>query len=87
MFVTADYESALPELVELVQIHAHCPRVVGCSAGGAPNTIYFANYNPAKGFRFTFTAGFPTGVSISAQVKYGPGLTEWLLIKSIYRKR
>src|SRR4051812_41377993 len=34
LFVSCDYESALPELIELVQIHAHCPNVVGCSAGG-----------------------------------------------------
>lgn len=34
VFVSCDYEDALPDLVELVQIHAHCPRVVGCSAGG-----------------------------------------------------
>ena len=34
LFVSCDLESALPDLIELVQIHGHCPRVVGCSAGG-----------------------------------------------------
>jgi len=34
LFVSCDYEEFLPELVELVQIHAHCPHVVGSSAGG-----------------------------------------------------
>jgi small ligand-binding sensory domain FIST len=34
LFVSADYEPALPDLIELVQIHARCPLVVGCSAGG-----------------------------------------------------
>src|SRR4051812_23857645 len=34
LFVSCDYEEDLPELIELVQIHAHCTNVVGCSAGG-----------------------------------------------------
>jgi small ligand-binding sensory domain FIST len=34
VFVSRDYEESLKDLIELVQIHAHCPTVVGCSAGG-----------------------------------------------------
>lgn len=34
LFVSCDYEESLREMIELVQIHAHCPLVVGCSAGG-----------------------------------------------------
>ena len=34
LFVSSDYEQPLPDIIELVQIHAHCPTVVGCSAGG-----------------------------------------------------
>jgi small ligand-binding sensory domain FIST len=34
VFVSADYENSLREVIEIVQIHARCPRVVGCSAGG-----------------------------------------------------
>ena len=34
LFVSCDYEGSLREMTELVQIHAHCPTVVGCSAGG-----------------------------------------------------
>lgn len=34
LFVSCDYEEDLADLIELVQIHAHCATVVGCSAGG-----------------------------------------------------
>lgn len=34
VFVSCDYEGSIPDLIELVQIHAHCPAVLGCSAGG-----------------------------------------------------
>jgi small ligand-binding sensory domain FIST len=34
VFCSCDYADSLADLVEVVQIHAHCPRVVGCSAGG-----------------------------------------------------
>jgi small ligand-binding sensory domain FIST len=34
LFVSPDYEDSLKDIVELVQIHARCPVVVGCSAGG-----------------------------------------------------
>jgi len=34
VFVSCDYQDSLADLVELVQIHAHCPRVVGASSGG-----------------------------------------------------
>lgn len=34
LFASCDYEESLRELIELVQIHAHCPVVVGSSAGG-----------------------------------------------------
>jgi small ligand-binding sensory domain FIST len=38
VFVSCDYREALPDLVELVQIHAHCPKVVGCSGAGIIGT-------------------------------------------------
>ncbi len=38
VFVSCDYEQALPDLIELVQIHAHCPKVMGCSAAGLIST-------------------------------------------------
>src|SRR5262249_51920271 len=38
LFVSCDLESLLPDLIELVQIHAHCPKVVGCSANGFVGT-------------------------------------------------
>jgi small ligand-binding sensory domain FIST len=34
LFVSCDYEGSLKDIVELVQIHARCPLVVGCSAAG-----------------------------------------------------
>ncbi|MCE9520725.1 MAG: FIST C-terminal domain-containing protein [Verrucomicrobia bacterium] len=34
VFVSCDLQNSLRDLLELVQIHAHCPRIVGCSAGG-----------------------------------------------------
>lgn len=34
VFVSCDLRGALRDLLELVQIHARCPRIVGCSAGG-----------------------------------------------------
>jgi small ligand-binding sensory domain FIST len=34
VFVSCDYEASLRELIEIVQIHAQCPVVVGCSSGG-----------------------------------------------------
>ena len=34
LFVSCDYEESLRDLTELVQIHAHCPMVIGSSAGG-----------------------------------------------------
>lgn len=34
VFCTCDYGASLKDLVELIQIHAHCPRVVGASASG-----------------------------------------------------
>jgi len=34
LFVSCDYAGNLRDAIELVQIHAHCPHVVGCSAGG-----------------------------------------------------
>jgi small ligand-binding sensory domain FIST len=34
VFCTCDYADAIKDLVELIQIHAHCPQVVGASASG-----------------------------------------------------
>ncbi len=34
LFVSREWQDNLADLVELIQIHGHCPRVVGCSAGG-----------------------------------------------------
>lgn len=34
VFVSCDYEPHIHDFTELIQIHAHCPLVVGCSAGG-----------------------------------------------------
>lgn len=34
LFVSCDLRDSLPDLIETLQIHAHCPRIVGCSAGG-----------------------------------------------------
>jgi small ligand-binding sensory domain FIST len=34
LFVSCDYADSLKDIVELVQIHARCPMVVGCSAAG-----------------------------------------------------
>lgn len=38
VFVSCDYEPHLQDLAELVQIHARCSTVVGCSAGGLIGT-------------------------------------------------
>ncbi len=38
VFTSCDYEPHLRDLVEIIQIHARCPRVVGCSAGGLIGT-------------------------------------------------
>lgn len=34
IFVSADYEPFLPDLLELIQLHAHVPILVGCSGAG-----------------------------------------------------
>src|SRR5262249_1811469 len=34
LFVSCDYGETLKDLIEIMQIHAHCSRVVGCSASG-----------------------------------------------------
>ena len=34
VFASCDLRSSLRDVLELVQIHAHCTRIVGCSAGG-----------------------------------------------------
>jgi small ligand-binding sensory domain FIST len=34
LFVSCDLRESLADLIELVQIHARCPQVVGCSASG-----------------------------------------------------
>jgi len=34
LFISCDLRDSLRDIVELVQIHARCPHVVGCSAGG-----------------------------------------------------
>lgn len=34
LFVSPSLRGSLPEIIELVQIHARCPRIAGCSAGG-----------------------------------------------------
>jgi small ligand-binding sensory domain FIST len=38
VFVSCDYEPHVHDLTELIQIHARCPQVVGCSAGGLIGT-------------------------------------------------
>ncbi|TLD72840.1 hypothetical protein FEM03_01850 [Phragmitibacter flavus] len=37
LFVSCDLRESLADLIELVQIHARCPQVVGCSASGLIN--------------------------------------------------
>lgn len=37
LFVSCDLRASLPDLIELVQIHARCPKVVGCTASGLIN--------------------------------------------------
>ena len=34
VFASCDLRDSLRDLAELLQIHAHCPRIVGASAGG-----------------------------------------------------
>jgi small ligand-binding sensory domain FIST len=34
VFCSSDLRTSLRDVLELVQIHAHCPRIAGCSAGG-----------------------------------------------------
>ncbi len=34
VFASCDLQNSLRDVLELVQIHAHCSRIVGCSAGG-----------------------------------------------------
>lgn len=34
VFVSADYEDALPDFLELIQLHAHVPLLAGCSGTG-----------------------------------------------------
>ncbi len=38
VFVSCDYEPHIHDLTEIIQIHARCPQVVGCSAGGLIGT-------------------------------------------------
>jgi len=38
LFISCDLEPYLKDLIELVQIHSRCARVVGCSAGGLIGT-------------------------------------------------
>lgn len=40
LFVSCDLRDALSELIELVQIHARCPHVAGCSGGGLITTAH-----------------------------------------------
>lgn len=66
----------------LVQLHWQ-----NGNAGAWPNVIGVWPYNPRTGFRFTFVANYPTGVSITAQVKFASGINDWITMRTIWRRR
>jgi hypothetical protein len=66
---------------KLVQLHWQ-----NGNAGAPTNVIGVWAYNPRVGFRHTFVAGYPSAVSITAQVKYGPRANEWITMRTIWRR-
>src|SRR4051812_19978570 len=52
VFASVEYREALPDFLELLQVHGHVPTIAGCSAGGLINTGVEAE--GATGFSVVF---------------------------------
>lgn len=74
VFASCDLRDGLDDLVELLQIHAHCPRIIGCSAGGLIGTA-----REDEGFSgFSFLALRTPGAEIfCAEIPAAPDYGAW----------